>query len=117
MIDQYTEGHVVNTASLAGLISLPFVSGYHTTKHAVVTISESLQYELALRSAGESVGAVPRVCQYAHDGVRTEPSGAAPSTGPTPGDRADMGQCLPRVRSDGSATRRSCGSGIQRDPR
>jgi len=51
MLEQHTEGHVVNTASMAGLISLPFHSVYHVTKHAVVTLSESLHYELALRRA------------------------------------------------------------------
>jgi short-subunit dehydrogenase len=51
MLDQHTEGHVVNTASLAGLISLPYLSVYHATKHAVVTLSEALHYELALRGA------------------------------------------------------------------
>jgi NAD(P)-dependent dehydrogenase (short-subunit alcohol dehydrogenase family) len=48
MLGQDTEGHVVNTASLAGLMSLPFGSVYHATKHAVVTISESLHYELQM---------------------------------------------------------------------
>ncbi len=42
------EGHVVNTASLAGLISAPYVAPYHASKHAVVTLSESLHHELAL---------------------------------------------------------------------
>ena len=51
MLDQHTEGHVVNTASMAGLISLPFIAVYHATKHAVVTFSEALHYELALRRA------------------------------------------------------------------
>lgn len=51
MLDQHTEGHVVNTASMAGLYSQPFTSVYHATKHAVVTVSESLHYELALRRA------------------------------------------------------------------
>lgn len=49
MLDQHTEGHVVNTASMAGLLSLPFTSVYNATKHAVVTLSESLYYELALQ--------------------------------------------------------------------
>jgi NAD(P)-dependent dehydrogenase (short-subunit alcohol dehydrogenase family) len=51
MLDQHTEGHVVNTASMAGLLSLPFIAVYHATKHAVVTLSEALHYELALRRA------------------------------------------------------------------
>jgi len=51
MLKQNTEGHVVNTASLAGLLSFPYVAIYHATKHAVVTITESLHHELLLRGS------------------------------------------------------------------
>lgn len=51
MLKQDTEGHIVNTASMAGLISSPFMSVYDATKFAVVTISESLHLELAMQSA------------------------------------------------------------------
>ncbi len=47
MIEQGTEGHVVNTASLAGLISVPWLGIYNVSKHAVVTLSETLYHELA----------------------------------------------------------------------
>jgi len=42
------EGHVVNTASLAGLISGPLMSPYNASKHAAVAISESLHHELLM---------------------------------------------------------------------
>ncbi|HLN15883.1 MAG TPA: SDR family NAD(P)-dependent oxidoreductase [Acidimicrobiales bacterium] len=48
------EGHVVNTASIAGLISPAFMGPYNASKHAVVTISETLHKELA--TAGSPVG-------------------------------------------------------------
>src|SRR5437899_8493154 len=48
------EGHVVNTASAAGLLSGPRMSPYYATKHAVVALSESLAADLAM--AGSSVG-------------------------------------------------------------
>lgn len=51
MLQQGTEGHVVNTASMAGHLSSPFMSVYDATKFAVVTISESLSMELALQGA------------------------------------------------------------------
>lgn len=51
MLQQDTEGHIVNTASMAGLISSPFMSVYDATKFAVVTISESLHLELAMQRA------------------------------------------------------------------
>ena len=51
MLEQDSEGHIVNTASVAGLVSGPWASIYHVTKHAVVTLSEALHHELALSGA------------------------------------------------------------------
>jgi NAD(P)-dependent dehydrogenase (short-subunit alcohol dehydrogenase family) len=48
------EGHIVNTASVAGLISPPGSGAYNVTKHAVVTLSESLYHDL--RERGSDVG-------------------------------------------------------------
>ena len=45
------EGHVVNTASIAGLISAPGMGPYCATKHAVVAISECLHHDLAMTGA------------------------------------------------------------------
>lgn len=47
MLAQSRPGHVVNTASLAGLISSPFLGVYNVSKHAIVTLSETLHHELA----------------------------------------------------------------------
>jgi NAD(P)-dependent dehydrogenase (short-subunit alcohol dehydrogenase family) len=47
LVEQH-EGHVVNTASVAGLKALPFMSPYTATKHAVVGVSEALAFELAM---------------------------------------------------------------------
>jgi NAD(P)-dependent dehydrogenase (short-subunit alcohol dehydrogenase family) len=41
------EGHMINTASIGGLLPGPWMSPYHATKHAVVGLSESLYHELA----------------------------------------------------------------------
>ena len=40
MLQQSTEGHIVNTASMAGHLSAPFMSVYDATKFAVVTMSD-----------------------------------------------------------------------------
>jgi NAD(P)-dependent dehydrogenase (short-subunit alcohol dehydrogenase family) len=45
---EQNEGHVVNTASMAGLATLPFMAPYSATKHAVLAISEALHYELTM---------------------------------------------------------------------
>jgi len=41
-------GHIVNTASMAGLTSTPFMGPYNVSKHGVVTLSETLFHELAM---------------------------------------------------------------------
>jgi NAD(P)-dependent dehydrogenase (short-subunit alcohol dehydrogenase family) len=45
------EGHIVNTASVAGLISPPGSGAYNVTKHAVVAFSESLYHDLKERNS------------------------------------------------------------------
>lgn len=47
-------GHVVNTASLDGIVTVPYVASYIASKHAVSGLSESLFRELEL--AGSNVG-------------------------------------------------------------
>jgi short-subunit dehydrogenase len=49
------EGHVVNTASVAGLISPPGMGIYNVTKHGVVALSESLYHDLQGSGVGVSV--------------------------------------------------------------
>jgi NAD(P)-dependent dehydrogenase (short-subunit alcohol dehydrogenase family) len=48
-------GHVVNTASVAGLISPPGSGAYNVTKHAVVALSESLYHDLRERNSAVGV--------------------------------------------------------------
>jgi NAD(P)-dependent dehydrogenase (short-subunit alcohol dehydrogenase family) len=45
------DGAIVNTASLAALVSIPFLSPYTATKHAVLGLTESLAHELAMRGS------------------------------------------------------------------
>jgi NAD(P)-dependent dehydrogenase (short-subunit alcohol dehydrogenase family) len=51
MLEQDAESHIVNTASVAGLISYAPDAPYHLTKHAIVALSEKLYYDLAWRGA------------------------------------------------------------------
>ena len=48
MIAQGDDCHIVNTASMAALCTLPFAGIYHMTKHAALALSESLFHELAM---------------------------------------------------------------------
>lgn len=42
------EGHIVNTASMAGLLNAPCMGVYNASKHAVVSLSETLYHDLRL---------------------------------------------------------------------
>jgi NAD(P)-dependent dehydrogenase (short-subunit alcohol dehydrogenase family) len=80
------EGHVVNTASLAGLLTGPGLAPYFATKHAVVALSECLHHDLALASGGKvkvSVVCPSWVKTRIADATRNRPGGApagAPSS-------------------------------------
>ncbi|QBD74940.1 SDR family NAD(P)-dependent oxidoreductase [Ktedonosporobacter rubrisoli] len=55
MLEQRAESHIVNTSSVAGLTSGPGLSVYKASKHAVVSLSETLYHELTLRNASIGV--------------------------------------------------------------
>ena len=46
--DAAYEGHIVNTASMAGLLNPPNMGAYNVSKHAVVSLSETLYQDLSL---------------------------------------------------------------------
>ena len=67
-------GHVVNTASVAGLSALPGGLGIYTaTKHAVVALSEVLREELAPEGIGVSVLCPGGVRTRIHEAGRNRP--------------------------------------------
>jgi NAD(P)-dependent dehydrogenase (short-subunit alcohol dehydrogenase family) len=49
------EGHIVNTASAAGLFPVPGMSAYSTTKFAIVGLSQQLRWELSASGVGVTV--------------------------------------------------------------
>jgi NAD(P)-dependent dehydrogenase (short-subunit alcohol dehydrogenase family) len=46
--DPAYQGHIVNTASMAGLLNAPNMGVYNVSKHAVVSLSETLYQDLSL---------------------------------------------------------------------
>ena len=52
------EGHIVNTASMAGLTTSAFMSVYDVTKHGVVALSESMYKEFTVTGAPIGVSVV-----------------------------------------------------------
>lgn len=55
LLAEQGEGHIVNTASMGGLISGPPEGLYTTTKFAIVGLSEALVMEVAEKGVGVSV--------------------------------------------------------------
>jgi NAD(P)-dependent dehydrogenase (short-subunit alcohol dehydrogenase family) len=57
MLAQNEPAHIVNTASVAGLLSPPAMGIYNASKHAVVSLTETLYHDLKLAQA-DTDGAV-----------------------------------------------------------
>lgn len=55
MLEAGEPGHVVNTASVAGLLGFPGIASYTAAKHAVVGLSQSMLHELSPTPLGVSV--------------------------------------------------------------
>jgi len=99
MLKQAEGGHVVNTSSVAGLLSTPGMAAYNVAKHGVVTLSETLYGEL--RAAGANIG-VSLLCPAwvptaIHESARNRPDrfGAAkPAAGLSAAYEERMGQAV-----------------------
>lgn len=79
MLAHGEEGHIVNTASVAGLISPPGMGIYCVSKHAVVTLTECLHHDLAGKTGriGASVLCPAYVPTGIADSERNRPAGLA----------------------------------------
>jgi NAD(P)-dependent dehydrogenase (short-subunit alcohol dehydrogenase family) len=82
--DPSWRGHVVNTASMAGLLTPPNMGVYNVSKHAVVALTETLYQDLSLVS--DQVGAsvlcpyfVPTGISQSHRNRPGELAGGAPT--------------------------------------
>jgi NAD(P)-dependent dehydrogenase (short-subunit alcohol dehydrogenase family) len=95
MIEQ-GEGHVVNTASSAGILTGPAMSPYYATKHAVVALSESLHFDLQLSGApvGVSVLCPEWVRTNIADSDRNRPAEVAPAEVPAGIDEGAVRQFI-----------------------
>ncbi|MDK9705155.1 MAG: SDR family NAD(P)-dependent oxidoreductase [Sulfuritalea sp.] len=99
MIKQEEGGHVVNTSSVAGLLSTPGMAAYNVAKHGVVTLSETLYGELLAAKArvGVSLLCPAWVPTAIHESARNRPDrfGAAkPAAGLSAAYEERMGQAV-----------------------
>jgi NAD(P)-dependent dehydrogenase (short-subunit alcohol dehydrogenase family) len=74
MIAQRQGGHVVNTASMAGLVASQGLGIYNTTKYAVVGLSETLAKDVRRHGIGVSVLCPMGVATRIRDAERTRPA-------------------------------------------
>jgi NAD(P)-dependent dehydrogenase (short-subunit alcohol dehydrogenase family) len=86
MLRQGDEGHIVNTASVAGLLPGAAPASYTASKYAVVGLTEMLHHELALASEGRigaSVLCPGLIATRIHEAGRNRPGGppAEPAAG------------------------------------
>lgn len=68
------EGHVVNTASEAGLCATPMLGAYHAAKYGVVGLSEALVMELAGTGVGVSCLCPELVATKIFESTRNAPA-------------------------------------------
>ena len=73
MVAKGEPGHIVNTASMAGLIASQGLGVYNTTKYAVVGLSETLQKDLRSYNIGVSVLCPMGVATAIQDSERNRP--------------------------------------------
>jgi NAD(P)-dependent dehydrogenase (short-subunit alcohol dehydrogenase family) len=112
MLAQGGPGHVVNTASMTGLLPMPRLAAYSTAKSGVVALSESLQHDFDAEGAdiGVSVFCPGFVATRITDSARNRPaslgetaeaSGPRTVSGVQPTLTADeaAGQVLDAVRT------------------
>jgi NAD(P)-dependent dehydrogenase (short-subunit alcohol dehydrogenase family) len=58
LLEQNESAHIVNTVSMAGLINTPFAGPYNVSKHAAMSLTETLYYDLQTRQSPVGVSAL-----------------------------------------------------------
>ena len=83
LLEQDTEGHIVNTSSMAGVTTIPYAAIYHMSKHAVLALSECLYHELALRGSKVKVSVLcpEMVATHIETSARNRPASLQPPSG------------------------------------
>ena len=96
--DAHWRGHIVNTASMAGLVTMPNMGVYNVSKHAVVALTETLYQDLRLVTG--QIGASVLCPYFVATGIahseRNRPAGlqGAPATASQQIGQAMMGKAV-----------------------
>jgi NAD(P)-dependent dehydrogenase (short-subunit alcohol dehydrogenase family) len=101
MLAQGGEAHIVNTASVAGLVNPQMMAVYNVSKHAVVSLSETLYHDL--KQVGSSVGVSVLCPAFVPTGIhasnRNRPAGLVNDAPPTASQAALKAQLDKAVTS------------------
>jgi NAD(P)-dependent dehydrogenase (short-subunit alcohol dehydrogenase family) len=97
IMSEQGEGHIVNTASMAGLLAMPGMAPYNVTKHGVVALSEGLYLEL------KSTGSPVEVSVLCPGWVKTRIMEHEASVGATPMANLMVEVARSAVENDGIA--------------
>jgi NAD(P)-dependent dehydrogenase (short-subunit alcohol dehydrogenase family) len=107
LLQQAEGGHIVNTASVAGLVAAPFMGPYNASKHAVVGVSETLHHELTFIGANVKVSVLCPgwVNTRIADSERNRPAHLADTSSALgEGDGSPMRDMLQSMLEQGMAT-------------
>ena len=104
MLAQGGPGHVVNTASMTGLLPMPRLAAYSTAKSGVVALSESLQHDLLAEGSeiGVSVFCPGFIATRITDSARNRPQ-ALGDTAAAAGPRTVSGVAATMTAEEGAA--------------
>lgn len=100
--DSSYEGHIVNTASMAGLLNPPTMGIYNVSKHAVVSLSETLYQDLQLVDAPIDASVL---CPY------FVPTGISQSSRNRPDELRNAGEQTASQRAAQAMSDKAVGSG------
>ncbi|WLI91264.1 SDR family oxidoreductase [Massilia sp. R2A-15] len=100
-LDPAYEGHIVNTSSMAGLLNAPAMGVYNVSKHAVVSLTETLYHDLQLVDAPIGVSVlcpyfVPTGISQSH---RNRPDDVRMEAAPTASQKAAQAMTQKAVES------------------
>jgi len=106
MIEHGEPCHIVNTASMAGLGSAPFMGPYNIAKYGVVALSETLSKEmqLAKHNVGVSVLCPAFVATGIADSDRNMPQDVRDQLPPPPPSDSPMGLLMKELVANGIST-------------
>jgi len=109
--DAQYEGYIVNTASMAGLLSPPLMGAYNVSKHAVVALSETLFQDLIVAQKNDGVDSTAQKINCSVLCPAFVPTGIAKSHRSRPADMQNSETPTASMMLAQTMTQKAVGSG------